>query len=111
MATTKTDQRVPSKQEHQPEQLSARDEIELMLDQLSFAAVEQLGGGQFDGPGQQIAELWEIDEDDKGGIVLDVDVKYCNTRIPLEALLRYMNRENEADAFQQRLRSEPKRPG
>jgi hypothetical protein len=107
MATTKT----PAKKsvtKRKPKQLSARDEIDLMLDRLDIDMVQFFGDG-LDSPTSGVARLFTIDVGDDGEIVLDVDVK-CNTRITLAELLRHKKREHEMDTFIRRLRADKNRP-
>jgi len=90
-----------------PKQLSARDEIDLMLDLLDNGRVQFLGGG-LDSPTSGVARLFNIEVGDDGEIVLDVDVT-CNTRIPLAALLSFQKREHELQELKDRLLAEQKR--
>jgi hypothetical protein len=80
-----------------------------MLDRLDVGQVQLLGDG-LDSSTGGVARLFTVDVGDDGEIVLVVDVT-CNTRTPLAASLWCTNREQEKDAFLERLWAERKRSG
>jgi hypothetical protein len=92
-------------QREETKQQSIRGDIQFILNGLSFEEIVHLTAGRFDGPTEYVAELCDVEVDENGKLLIDVDLK-CNAMIPLEALLKLTHRQDEKDEIEKGLRAE-----